>query len=88
MVTVPSWSHSLATTASRIPGHVPFAADTGEEGFGGLVGRVSRDELAAAGAVEHRAAERRRAALRPFDGGAERVDRRELRPKTERRRVR
>ena len=77
MVTVPSWSHSLATTASRIPGHVPFAADTGEEGFGGLVRRVLRDELAAAGALEHRAAEGGGAATGPLDRSAERVDRRE-----------
>ena len=75
------------TTAFR--GHgLPPRADPGEKALGGLVGGVLRDELAAAGALEHRAAEGGRAALRPFDGGAERVDRRELRPKTERRRVR
>jgi len=69
--------------ASLLPaglGGRPLAlgADAGEEGFGGLVGRVLRDELAAAGALEHRAAERRGAALRPLDRGAEHLDRREL----------
>ena len=57
---------------------IRFCADAGEKGFGGLVGGVLRDELAAAGALEHRAAEGGRAALRPLDRGTERVDRREL----------
>ena len=69
--------------ASLLPaglGGRPLAlgADAGEEEVGWLVGRVLRDELAAAGALEHRAAERGGAALRPLDRSAERVDRREL----------
>jgi len=71
---------SLASLLPAGLGGRPLAlgADAGEEEVGWLVGRVLRDELAAAGALEHRAAERRGAALRPLDRGAERVDRREL----------
>ena len=54
------------------------SADAVEQDGRGLVGRVLRDELAAEGALEDRAAERRRAAPRPFDRSAEGVDRREL----------
>jgi len=65
------------TTAFR--GHgLPPRADPGEKALGGLVGGALRDELAAAGALAHRAAERGGAARRPFDRGAEHVDRREL----------
>ena len=46
------------TTAFR--GHgLPPRADPGEKALGGLVGGALRDELAAAGALAHRAAERR-----------------------------
>ena len=37
---------------------VPFGADAGEEGLGGLVGGVLRDELAPEGALEDRRAQR------------------------------
>jgi hypothetical protein len=55
-----------------------LGADAGQKLVGGLVGRIRRDELAAEGALEDRAAEGGRAALCPLDRGAERVDRREL----------
>jgi hypothetical protein len=37
---------------------VALGANAGEEGLGGLVGRVLRDELAAEGTLEDRRAER------------------------------
>ena len=59
----------------------PFAlcADAGEEGLGGLVGRVLRDELAAERRREHGRAERARAALRALDRRAQGVERRQPR---------
>ena len=55
-----SWSHGLATTASRWLGHGPLGADAVEEDGGRLVGRVLRDELTAEGPLK----DRRRGAVR------------------------
>jgi hypothetical protein len=56
----------VASSGDRSSVHID-GADAGEEGLGGLVGRVLRDELAAEGTLEDRRAERLRAALRTLD---------------------
>ena len=73
-----SGSLAAGNSAARTQGCFTLGADVGEERFGGLVGRVLRDEVAEEGALEDGAAEGDGAATGALDRGAERVECREL----------